>query len=1160
MAIARVTLSMLVCPMRLTYKSDSRLFDRSGVRSISRGILSVAIVAAGLSAYGVSAPVPVAATPLIQVGFGFDGTVKTVAAGPDGTTYVGGDFTRYGAFTGSSALFSQSSAAVNTAFPSVTGEVLAVETDGSGGWFLGGTFTAVGGQARNGIAHVDSTGAITSFGIGSGPGTTVRALELVGSRLYVGYDTTSERGTFHFVGAVNKTTGASVVTLPSVNGSVRAIAATVTDLFIGGSFTSIDGTPATTKVGLARFDADTGVLDPVWRADVSGGAASVYALAIDSLGLIAGGDFTGVTNTTLAPRANLVRLTSATGVVQTWNYPTNGAVRAIAPVGTISGVGTSGVVIGGDFTSVGAGDDVRTRNKLALVWDEGISVWDPQIVGTTVNGLAFDGTIGYAVGDFTAAGGVTQSDAVAFNSASGVIEVIPWSPGLSQQGSAGDPKVNAVAVSGESVLMGGTFTMANTQTRNRAAAVASDGTLVSNWNPDLPSGSVNVITVDSDYVYVGGAFTLVSGGSVTRGFIARYSTAGVLDSSWNPNANGPVEAIAHFAGYTYVGGSFSNIGGQARTYVAKLDGSGNASSGWVPPAPDSPVLALAVDQTLSRLVIGGAFENIGSTPQGRVAALSLSTGALQPWNPNFNGTVQAITVTGKATYYAGVFTTVSGIPTANFVARFYGQTFDTDFTPNPNGPVETIAVKNGTVVLGGTFSTIGGSSRPFIGAVDSNGAFISTWIPTVNAPVLALAILPTGTVVAGGTFTESSQSGLSSGTGAAFFTAPPQAGPLTATPLAFSDVTVGTTGRLDITVTNTGSLSATLNSLVVTAIDEQTSSCTTPSLVLPANGSCTLTVTWTPLEAQTLTSAAAVIFEYAGGTASEFFSVTGRAINPPTPGGGGSGGGGGTPVTPSVNTSTTETATSSQSFGPDTSLTLRPGEVAIVSNGTRLPALGTPGVGNRSLVVTGGGMSLTVPSPTGLGGSGAPLWEPSQTANLNTAGFSPETVTNAFLLSTPTLVGSSNAAKPNEVAVSVPTTLQTGAHTLQVVGKDTQGRSLIIAVGLNVEKTPKSVGTSVYFKLSSAQLTKSAKATLRSMVKQVSAQSSSNPSARVVGVVRASGTRTSDIRLAKERARSVSQYMRSLGYQGSLRASTAKSPGADRWTDRRVNVSVTWSR
>lgn len=1147
--------------MRSPHSSDSRSLQRVPLRTLLRGVLSLAIVSAGLAGYGVSAPAPVAASPLVQVGFGFDDTVNTVAAGPDGTTYVGGDFTRYGAFTGGSALVSGSSAAVNTAFPSVTGEVLAVEADGSGGWFLGGTFTAVGGQVRDGIARVDSTGALTSFGIGSGPGTTVRALELVGTRLYVGYDTTVEGLTPRFIGAFNATTGASEVLLPSVNGSVRAITATATDLFIGGSFTSVDGVP---KTGLARINAVTGALNTVWTADVSGGDASVYALALGSAGLVAGGSFTHVTNTTvLIPRENLVRVTSATGVAQDWEPDPNGAVRSIVSVGTVIDVGTSGVVIGGDFTQVSDQHGPLARNKLALIWDEGISVWDLQIVGTSVNGFAFDETtgIGYAVGDFTAAGGQARSDAFAFSIETGLT---PWSPGLSQQGTATDPKANAVAVWGDSVLMGGTFTMANTQTRNRAAAVAADGTLVPNWNPDLPSGSVNVMTVNSDYVYIGGGFTLVSGGSVTREFIARYSTAGVLDS-WNPSADGPVEAIAHFAGETFVGGSFSNIGGQARPFVARLDGSGNASGGWVPPAPASPVLALAVDQTLSRLIIGGAFLTVDSTAQGRVAALSLSTGALQPWNPNFNGTVEAITIAGKATYYAGFFTTVFTGQITNFVARFYGETVDTSFVPNPNGPVVGIAVNNGTVLLGGTFSTIGGSGRLFISAVDSAGALISTWVPTVNAPVLALAILPTGTVVAGGAFLESSQAGLSTGTRLASFTAPPQAGPLTATPLAFSDVTVGTTGRLDITVTNTGSLSATLSSLVVTSIDEQPSSCTTPSLVLPPNGSCTLTVTWTPSEAQTLTSAAAVIIEYAEGTASEFFSVTGRAVNPSTPGGGGSGGGGSggggaSPATPSVNPGTADTTTSAQTFGPDTSLTLRPGEVAIVSNGTRLPALGTPGLGNRSLIVTGGGVSLTVPSPTGLGGSGAPLWEPGQTAKLNTGGFNSASTTNAYLLSTPTLVGSSNANNTNEVAVTVPPTLRTGTHTLQVVGKDSQGRTLIVAVGLTVDKSPQSVGTSVSFRLGSSQLTKSAKATLRSMNKQVSTHSKSDPVARVIGVTRERKTRPADIRLAKARANAVSQYMRSLGYEGTLRVSTSKATGTGDSTNRRVNVSVTWSR
>lgn len=1077
------------------------------------------------------------------MGFGFDGTVNTVAVDSDGTTYAGGSFTRFGAFTGGAALVSSSTATVTTTFPQVTGDVLAVESDGSGGWFIGGTFTSIGGVDRNGLARIDSTGLVTPFSLDSGLGTTVRALELVGSTLYVGYETSVAGNTFHFLDVVDVTTGTGVGSLPAVNGSVNAIAASTDHLFIGGSFTTVGGT---SRKGLARIVPSTGTVDSMWVADLSGGTATVHALAADSLGMVVGGSFTSITDISSIARSNLARV-SLNGGIESWAYDTNGIVRAVALRDT------TGVIIAGDFTQVAG----QTRNKLALLPTAAGSVdpWAPSVTGTSVNSVANVGSTVYAVGDFTNVAGASRLDAVAIDSAGTVTD---WSPGLSQQGTSADPTAHAIGVSDGLALIGGTFTMTNTVIRNRVAAVAADGSLVANWNPDIPSGEVHAISISAGYVYIGGAFTLVSGGAVTRNFIARYTTGGALDSTWDPDANGPVEAIVALPYETYVGGSFSTIGGQSRSFIAKLDPNGAAITGWAP-QPNAPVTALAIDQNNNRLLFGGSFTQVDSLSRGKGASVNLESGDLDSWDPNFNGNVEAIAVSGKATYFAGSFTTVFTGQVANFVARFYDTTFDTGFAPNPNGPVHAITLVNGTVVLGGTFATVGGSGRNAIGAVDAGGSLVN-WTPAVNAPVEALASATNGTVSVGGIFWQSSDSGATTGIRMAQLSKPPTSGLLSATPLAFNDITVGATGNLSITVTNTGALPVSLDHITITTVTQETGTCANGTTIAPLS-SCTVNVSWTPRRAEVLSSAAALILEYAGGSVSQHFTITGRSLEPTTPGGGGT-----TSPTAAVETPTDGNSDDGQT-GPNRSLILRPGEVAAVVNGVLLPALGTVGIGNRSLVVAGGGATISVPSPTGLGGSGAPLWQPGLTTTLKVDGFKPGSVIDAYLLSTPQLVGSVTAAatSASEILVSVPGSMATGSHTLQVIGRDTQGRSLIVAVGLTVASKPSGLGTRVYFPRDSFKLTKSAKATLRSMMHQVNAQSLQGssvdyPTARVIGIVRAAGANVSDTQLARERARSVSQYMRSLGYQGSLRARTAKSPSADRWTDRRVNVSVTWSR
>lgn len=1101
----------------------------------------------------VATSTPVSATPVNLVGFGFNGTVNSVATGSDGTTYVGGDFTQYAAFTGGAALVSATTGAVNTtSFPQVNGHVLAVEPDGAGGWFVGGSFTSIGGSTRNGFAWIDANGTVESFVLASGPGiTTVRALKLIDSTLYVGYETNS--GTVSYRLAAISLSGGSVPTLPTVNGSVLTIAADSTGLFIGGSFTNVG---VDSRAGLARINRTTGALDAAWIANVSGGSATVHALAVDSTELYVGGSFTSIG--THATASNLAKVSTSTGVpVTTWVPSPNNVVRALAFAGTE-------LYIGGDFTRVGVSPNDRAADRLALIGKaSGSFVWMGGINGTSVNALAYHNATLYVAGEFQGQSVGFRLNALSIDNSRNTTS---WDPSLTAAAlapSATPPSsaANAIAVSGDSVLIGGTFTRANSVTREGAAALTSTGALVENWNPVIRGGSVNAVAVSGDLVYLGGTFDLTksagAGPPVRLRNIARITTSGAWDGTWRPDSDGRVNAIVTDTSGVYVGGTFTSIGGQTRSNLAKLDPStGSAVPGWAP-AANAPVSALAVDRTNNRLLVGGTFTEINGAARGRGAGVNLNTGALNSWNPAFNNEVTSITVAGKAAYFGGLFTDVASVTTADYIARFYGDTFDTGFTPGPSSAVLALSTVNGTVVVGGTFSTLGGTSRGFLGAVGSSGALVSSWTPTVSSSVSALATTPSGTIAAGGSF-SSSQGGSNTGFGAATFTKPPGAGPLSATPLAFSDITVGGTANLAITVTNSGELPATISEVDITAVTQRAGSCTTGTTIPPA-GSCVVNVAWTPSSVGTLTSAAALIVEYANGSVSDFFSITGRSVAPSSPGGGGNGGSSPPPPSDSVSGSTpTAHGNASQVKGPNRSLILRPGEVAAIVDGVREPALGRAGRGNESLIVTGGGSMIDVPSPRGLGGSGAPRWQPGLSASLDVSRFQPGSVTDAYLLSTPQLIGSATATPTGagSIAITVPPTMKTGAHTLQVVGTDSRGRSLIIAVGLTVEREPKTIGTRVYFPLGSSKLTRSAKATVRAMIAQAKTEGMLDSSSSVSGIVRLTGAKARDIERAKQRSRAVSAYMKSLGFTGDVQTTTTRVAARDRWTDRRVDVII----
>ena len=65
-------------------------------------------------------------------------------------------------------------------------------------------------------------------------------------------------------------------------------------------------------------------------------------------------------------------------------------------------------------------------------------------------------------------------------------------------------------------------------------------------------------------------------------------------------------------------------------------------------------------------VRGGLFTTIGGQPRGRLAAIDKTTGLLTSWNPNANGLVRSIVVSGGKVFVAGEFTTIGGQPRTMF--------------------------------------------------------------------------------------------------------------------------------------------------------------------------------------------------------------------------------------------------------------------------------------------------------------------------------------------------------------------------------------------------------------------------------------------------------------------------------------------------------------
>ncbi len=302
-----------------------------------------------------------------------------------------------------------------------------------------------------------------------------------------------------------------------------------------------------------------------------------------------------------------------------------------------------------------------------------------------------------------------------------------WAPNANKE-------VSAVAVSGTTVYLGGTFTKVGVgePTRDRIAAIcatnnceaAVEAAHATKWAPN-PNAAVDAIAVSGSTVYAAGAFTTIVGS--TRDYVASLNTSGTAAlNSWNPNANATVDALALYSSTVFFGGTFSSIGGQPRTDLAAIcatnscEGSVEAghATAWAA-NPNNEVNALALSG--STLYVGGKFTKIGvgESARERIAAIctanncegTVEAAHATAWAPNASAEVNTIALSGSTVYVGGTFTTIGvGAPTRERIAAICATNgcegtveagHATAWAPNASNTVDTIAVSGSTLYVGG---------------------------------------------------------------------------------------------------------------------------------------------------------------------------------------------------------------------------------------------------------------------------------------------------------------------------------------------------------------------------------------------------------------------------------------------------------------------------
>lgn len=643
--------------------------------------------------------------------------VLAVARGPNGTLYVGGQFTSAGTTTASNVAMwdgsSWSALGSGVTGTSNSGQVQALAVDSQGNVYAGGWFTTAGGSSANYIAKWNGA---TWSALGTGLNSAVTSLAVDGN------DTLFAGGWFTVAGGASaqyiaKWNGSAWSALGSgVNSSVRALAVDgAGQLYVGGDFSTAGGVTANR---IARWSGTA------WANMGSGGNVgvngSVYSLAIDSSGnVFAGGSFTSAGGVS----ANRVAKWNGTS----WSAlgaGTDGAVQSLT-------VDSSGNLYGGGaFTNAGGGAASRVAKWNGSSWSAlgaGISV-APSVVALDAQGSLFVG----------ASDSTSNANLFSWDGSS-------WQSVVS--GFNGAVRNIAIDSLGR-VYAGGNFTTIGTVAANRIALW--DGT---SWSPlgsgmTSTSGSASVGTLAFD-----GAGNLYAAGTFTHaGGTAANNIAVWNGTSWNAVGSGTNASIGTIAfdgnGDLYVGGSFSTAGGISASHIAKWNGSSwsalgsGTAGGWI-----NTVYALAAAPN-GDIFVGGYFTSAGGVTANNIAKWNGS--AWSALGSGCSSYVRGLAVASNGNLYAsGPFVTAGDI-TVNRIAMWDGSSWSALGSGlNSSAIANSITIApNGDVYTAGSFTTAGGVPANRI-AVWNGTSWSAVGSGLPGSLVYKVAIHPSGALYVG---------------------------------------------------------------------------------------------------------------------------------------------------------------------------------------------------------------------------------------------------------------------------------------------------------------------------------------------------------------------------------------------------------------------------
>ncbi|MDX1907606.1 MAG: PQQ-binding-like beta-propeller repeat protein [Bacteroidia bacterium] len=624
------------------------------------------------------------------------------------TVYAGGLFTTIGGQTRNRlAALDAATGTASTWNPDVNSAVTTLALNGATSLYLGGSFTQVGGQTRNRLAEVNlSTGAVQPFN--PNMNNTVETLLLTGGSLYVGGIFTQVGGQSYVrLVALNPATGLPSTWLPSPNGTVSCLAVNGSQLFVGGNFDVLK------SISRSRiYDLNPATLAVQSFAPVLNNA--VNTLTVYQGDLFVGGTFTIADGQN---RNRLARWNISNGSLAAWNPNADDAINTLL-------IRSDTVFAGGEFLNIGG----ASRSRLAALGIAGglALTWQPE-PDNAVYTLAGAGTTLVAGGLFEKLDANTRNRLFCLDVTTGTLT--DWAPDL--PGIFFGPRVNALAVSGDSVWVGGQFGALSGEPRQNLAL--TDGLTGQVLAPLADTeGEVMALLTEGDHLWVGGHYLdSVNHQHRENAALLNRHTGAVL--SFDPGADDYVHTFASLGNLVAIGGNIDHLVSRKRNGGFAVKVSEDKLLPWNPDLGiNSQITSIALDPRQQQAYVGGYFSTLHGVSRQNLARVSLDTGEPDAWQADVNLPVYMLAWSPelKQVFVGGNFSSIGGQPRSYLGAvDINGQVLP--FNPSPDQEPHAIAWHDTAFFVSGSFTTIGGQPRQRLAALNANGQVLD-WAPVVQ--------------------------------------------------------------------------------------------------------------------------------------------------------------------------------------------------------------------------------------------------------------------------------------------------------------------------------------------------------------------------------------------------------------------------------------------